>query len=140
MAFHKTKTYNYDIQIWAMRSKYPQFKVKKKSKSEFEFIGDLQVKPEFPLYTVSITYRGSSTPLVKILSPELVSNPPHFYKQSQTLCLYHPDNYKWTKEKLVATDIVSWTAAWIYFYEVWLEKGIWYAPEATHTKTQKENE
>ena len=87
-----------------MRSKYSQFKVKKKSKSEFEFIGDLQVKPEFPLYTVSITYRGSLTPLVKVLSPELVSNPPHFYKQSQTLCLYHPDNYKWIKEKLVACE------------------------------------
>ena len=123
-----------------MRSKYSQFKVKKKSKSEFEFIGDLQVKPEFPLYTVSITYRGSLTPLVKVLSPELVSNPPHFYKQSQTLCLYHPDNYKWIKEKLVATDIVSWTAAWIYFYEVWLQKGIWYGPEALHTTTQKESE
>ena len=122
-----------------MRSKYPQFKVKKKSKSEFEFIGSLQVKPEFPVYTVSITYRGSSSPLVKVLSPELVSNPPHFYKQTQTLCLYHPDNFKWTKEKLVATDIVSWTAAWIYFYEVWLEKEIWYAPEAPHT-TQKNQE
>ncbi|MBW6484157.1 MAG: hypothetical protein K0B10_13995 [Vicingaceae bacterium] len=70
MAFHKTKAYNYDIQIWAMRNRHPQFKVKKKSKSEFEFIGDLQVKPEFPVYTVSIRYRGSSTPLVKVLSPK----------------------------------------------------------------------
>src|SRR5690554_4516026 len=98
-----------------MRSHYPQFKVKKKSSCEFEFIGDLQVKPELPVYTVSITYRGSLNPLVKVLSPKLVDDPPHYYKQSKTLCLYHPNNYKWKKNKLVATDIVSWTAAWIYF-------------------------
>jgi len=59
-----------------------------------------------------------------------VADPPHFYKESQTLCLYHPKNYHWTKEKLIAKDIVPWTAAWIYFYEIWLQKGVWYGPEA----------
>jgi hypothetical protein len=132
MIYNKTKHYNSDIQINAMKSQYPQFKSIKKDKSDIEFIGELTVKPEFPTYTVSINYRGSKSPVVKILKPELVDKPPHFYHSSKSLCLYHPDNYNWTKEKLIAKDIISWTAAWIYFYEVWLETGTWIGPEASH--------
>jgi hypothetical protein len=126
------KYYNSDIQIGAMKSRYPQFKIKKRGQYDIEFIGDLIVKPVFPTYTVSVTYRGNLRPLVKVIKPELVADPPHFYKESQSLCLYHPKNFHWTKEKLIAKDIVSWTAAWIYFYEVWLQKGVWYGPEAEH--------
>lgn len=133
MAFHRTKYLNPEIQIGAMRSRYPQFKVKKLGAGKIEFTGDLQVKPELPVYTVSITYRGDSSPIVKVLNPQLVAEPPHIYKEKRTLCLYHPSNFHWTGEKLIAKEIVSWTAAWIYFYEVWLQKGIWYGPEAEHT-------
>lgn len=115
-----------------MKSRYPQFKTKKRGQYDIEFIGDLVVKPVFPVYTVSINYRGDLRPLVKIIKPELVKDPPHFYKESRSLCLYHPKNFHWTKEKLIAKDIVSWTAAWIYFYEVWQQKGVWYGPEAEH--------
>ncbi len=115
-----------------MKSRYPQFKAKKRGQYDIEFIGELTVKPVFLVYTVSITYRGDLRPLVKVISPNLVEDPPHFYKESQSLCLYHPKNYNWAKEKLIAKDIVSWTAAWIYFYEVWLQKGVWYGPEAEH--------
>ena len=141
MIFHKFKYYNPDVQIGAMKNRYPQFKAKKRGDNVIEFIGDLLVKPVFPLYTVSITYRGDLRPLVKILKPEIVPDPPHFYKESRSLCLYHPANYNWTKEKLIAKDIVSWTAAWIYFYEKWLQTDIWYGPEAAHDEnfTKSEN-
>lgn len=121
-----------------MKSRYPQFKAKRKEEFEIEFTGDLHVKPELPVYSVSITYKGSNDPHVKIISPALVVKPPHFYQNTGTLCLYSSDNFHWTKEKLVAKNIVSWTAAWIYFYEVWLQTGTWYGPEASHTisKTQ----
>ena len=132
MMFQKNKYYNSEVQIGAMKSRYPQFKVKRREQYDLEFIGDLIVKPVFPIYTVSINYRGDFRPLVSIRSPELVVNPPHFYKESETLCLYHPKNFRWTKEKLRAKYIVSWAAAWIYFYEVWLQKGLWYGPEAEH--------
>lgn len=117
-----------------MKSYYPQFKVKKRGQYDIEFIGDLIVKPIFPTYTISITYLGNLRPLVKVLKPELVADPPHIYEESRSLCLYHPKNYNWTKEKLIAKNIVSWTAAWIYFYEVWLQTGIWYGPEAAHNE------
>jgi hypothetical protein len=124
--------YNTDIQVCAMRHLFPQFRAIKYGQYWIEFVGTLQVKPSFPVYTVSITYLGDFRPIVKIIRPELVEKPPHFYKKSQSLCLYHPKNYRWAKEKLIAKDIVSWTAAWIYFYEVWLDKKKWYGPEAAH--------
>lgn len=130
MMYQKTKPYNPLIQIAAMRSRYPQFKAKRMSGLEIEFIGVLQPLPELPVYTVSITYRGNSDPKVKIISPHLVENPPHFYRNTGTLCLYSSENFKWSREKLVADNIISWTASWIYFYEVWLQTGNWYGPEA----------
>lgn len=85
--FTGKKSYNSDIQIWAMRHRYPQFKAVKKDANDIEFIGDLVVRPRFPIYTISIHYRGNLRPVVKILKPDLVENPPHFYKESGSLCL-----------------------------------------------------
>lgn len=136
---NKKKHYNPDIQIQAMKSYYPQFKATKKGK-EIEFVGELTVKPEFPIYTVSITYRGDLKPLVRIIKPELVEKPVHFYQDSKSLCLYHPKDYNWSGGKLIAKDIVSWTAGWIYFYEVWLETGKWLGPEVEHIKKDKKDE
>ncbi|WP_294322708.1 hypothetical protein [uncultured Chryseobacterium sp.] len=113
-----------------MKQKYPQFKHKQEGNT-ITFEGTLQVKPEFPVYTISIIYRGSLSPIVKVLNPQLVENPPHVYKsEDNKLCLYHPKNFKWTKEKFIAKEILEWTAGWLYFYEVWLETGVWYGPEA----------
>jgi hypothetical protein len=116
-----------------MKSRHPQFKFKKRGQFNIEFTGDILVKPLFPIYTISIVYRGDLIPMVRVIKPELIEEPPHFYHENETLCLYHPKNYRWTKERLIAKDIVSWAAAWIYFYEVWLQKGVWYGPEAEHS-------
>lgn len=137
MYFNKKK-YNTDLQILAMKQKYPQFKYKKEG-DLITFIGDLQVKPEFPIYTVSIQYRGASQPIVKVLNPQLVERPPHVYPENK-LCLYHPKNFAWKKEKLIAKEIVEWTATWIYFYEVWLETGKWLGPEAPHNTEKQDYE
>jgi hypothetical protein len=130
--YQKSRYCNPEIQVLAMRSNYPQFNVKRKVRGELEFIGDLIVKPELPIYTISITYRGKLRPIVVVLTPPLVDNPPHVYPGKKDLCLFHPHNYNWTADKLIARNIVPWTAAWIYFYEVWLQTGIWYGPEADH--------
>lgn len=113
-----------------MKKLYPQFKATKRGQLDIEFVGNLIVLPVFPAYTVSINYRGDLRPLVRILKPTLVEFPPHFYQESKSLCLYLASNYHWTKEKLIAKNIVSWTAAWIFFYEKWLQTGKWFGPEA----------
>jgi hypothetical protein len=134
MKFQKTKKSDHtSMQIFAMKTRYPNFTAKiNRSKNEIEFIGDLPIKPELPIYTVSIIYRGDLRPIVRIKNPVLVDNPPHFYHDNKSLCLYHPIDYKWGKDKLIAIDIVPWVASWIYFYEVWLEHDEWLGPEAEH--------
>jgi hypothetical protein len=140
VAFQKTKVYNSDVQIWAMKHRYPQFRSKKRGKHDIEFTGTLQVKPELPSYTVSIQYRGNKNPLVKVITPTLVENAPHIYPLEKNLCLYHPLYFSWKKEKLIANEIMDWTAAWIYFYEVWLQTDIWYGPEAPHDIPKTNND
>lgn len=119
-------------QIAAMRARFPQFRVKHRDDFDIEFIGDLEVKKGFPIYSVSILYRGDYSPIVKILNPKLVDEAPHFYKNTQSICLFKPANYHWSHSKLIAFVIVPWVAGWIYFYEIWLRKKKWYGPEANH--------
>jgi len=130
--FQKKESYNPFVQIDAMKVRFPQFTAKRQGFADIIFTGDLLVRAGFPVYTVWIHYQGDLRPIVKILKPALVENPPHFFKSSNSLCLYKSTNYTWSKRKLIATDILPWTAAWIFFYEVWLQTGIWYGPEAAH--------
>lgn len=120
-----------------MKSKYPQFHSTVNGAC-VTFIGELIIKPELPVYTISIEYRGAKRPLVHVLSPSLVKNVIHTYSD-KSLCLYHPDNYKWYTGRLVAKEIMQWTIAWIYFYEYWLQSGVWIGPEVPHS-TIKANE
>lgn len=114
-----------------MRSLYPQFKPSYVD-GNLVFQGNLIVKPEWPPYKVRIVYRGKKEPRV-YLDP-LPKRNKHLYKEG-CLCLYHPENYRWSADKLIAKDIVPWTAAWIYFYEYWLQTGEWICPEVPHANT-----
>lgn len=119
------------IQIQAMKSKYPQFKSKIVGNNTVIFTGDMTIKPEMPKYRVSITYNGNSRAKVKVITPQIDDNAPHTFSDG-SLCLYHNDNYHWNAKKLIASDIIQWTVAWIYFYEVWKDCGVWLGPEAEH--------
>ncbi len=129
---NKSKFYNSDVQVRVMKKYYPQFRAIKRHHNDIEFIGDLRVKSTFPIYTISVRYLGNRSPVVKIINPVLVEDTLHYYKAAKCLCLYHPRDFKWHKERLIAREIMQWTAAWIYFYQVWLEKGKWFGPEAKH--------
>ena len=130
--YNKRKQANHPlVQIGAMKSKFPQFQNKRKGNS-IVFTGDLLVTPELPIYNVSVEYRGNLRPVVKVNFPALVENPPHFYKEDKSLCLYHNDNFKWNTNKLIAKEIMHWTISWIYFYEYWKQTGEWIAPEVPH--------
>jgi len=131
-AYQKAKHYPALIQVNAMRAKYPQFKEKHDKNDDIVFTGELQVKPELPVYTVKIIYRGDRNPQIYILNPVPVQGAPHIYPDTESLCLYHPKNFKWHGSKLIADDIMRWTAGWIYFYEYWLQSGKWIGPEEPH--------
>ena len=136
--YNKKKQANPLKQIEAMKSRFPQFQSKKKD-DNIVFIGDLFVKPELPIYRVSVEYKGNLRPTVKVVSPALVEDPPHTFDDN-SLCLYHSKNFKWNANKLIAKEIMQWTIAWIYFYEYWLQTGEWIAPEVPHNNTEKKDE
>ncbi|PKP32397.1 MAG: hypothetical protein CVT99_05085 [Bacteroidetes bacterium HGW-Bacteroidetes-16] len=140
MKFFNKQKPNVSAQIGAMKSKYPQFRAKHITNDSVIFVGDLMIKPELPIYSVSVEYRGKLSPKVRVITPKLVDKPPHYYKNTDSLCLYHTDDFKWNCQKLVAKEIMSWTIAWIYFYEAWKQTDIWYGPESHHyTNTIKED-
>lgn len=122
-------------QIQAMKSLFPSFHSYYKS-GNLIFKGDLFIKKEIPVYNVSIVYRREKNPKVYINSPELKVNTPHRYREGN-ICLYHPLNFRRNGRQLVAKQIMGWTIAWIYFYEVWLETGVWYGPEVPHDEEKK---
>lgn len=125
------------VQIEAMKSRFPSFHCFRKS-GNIIFKGDLLIKRELPIYNVSIVYRRAKNPKVFINSPQLKFNAPHRYKEGN-ICLYHPSNFRWNGRQLIAKQIMDWTIAWIYFYEVWLETGVWYGPEVPHGEEKHDN-
>lgn len=130
----RRKPYRVSAQIVAMRRLYPQFKVQASlSDPRFlTFIGQVQAHETLPVYTLKISYRHNQPPLVQVLAPELVAAPPHFYADTQSLCLYHPRDFVWQREVSLATEIVPRAVGWVYFYEKWLQSGEWFGDEASH--------
>ena len=108
-AYQKAKYYPPLIQVNAMRAKYPQFKAKHDKSGDIVFVGELQVKPELPIYNVKIIYRGDLNPRIYILNPVPVKDAPHIYPDTESLCLYHPKYFKWQGSKLIADEIMGWT-------------------------------
>jgi len=81
-------------------------------------------------YKFQITYAG--IPEVRILSPKLqLSSKVHVYRD-ETLCLYYPEDSRWTDRTNIHETIIPWTAEWLVLYERYLHSGIWEGPEAPH--------
>lgn len=123
--------YSGDRQIAAMRHFFPKCAYKKNGE-QIVFYVRLKVHEKIPEYKVKIIYQGNIPPKVYVVYPEIIENAKHTYSD-KSLCLYHYSNFKWTSSKLVANEIMRWTAAWIYFYEYWLQTGKWIAKEVPHT-------
>lgn len=93
--------------------------------------GTLQPSDAPPLYTVKILYNNPRPPRVWVVEPPLHDNAPHRYEDG-SLCLYKPLEWSWSADIYIAKTVVPWTAIWLSFYELWLEHGVWYGPEAPH--------
>ena len=115
----------------AMRQLFPDFTFDWK-KGTSTWRGWLQPRPDEQKYRVCITYRNGDKPRVKIIRPELAPKTPHLYA-GEYLCLYYPADRTWHSGLYVATTIVPMTAEWLLFYELWLQTGTWWGPEAPHS-------
>lgn len=129
--WHGPKRRDSGLQVLAMRKAYPQF-TSHGGEGEYRFRGPLQPQEEGEAYSVDIYYQAGQSPTVFVRKPELEDDPPHTYKDN-SLCLYHPSVFRWHEGRLIARYIVPWTKAWLYFYEQWLDLGVWYGPEVPHS-------
>jgi hypothetical protein len=115
-------------QAIAIRSTYPGFQIVR-THPALQVEGYLQPRALSPSYRVSILLRQPRVPEVRVLSPELQSNAPHRYKDG-SLCLYWPVEWKWRDDQNVAKTLLPWAALWLYFYELWLDTGLWMGPSS----------
>lgn len=123
------KALNLGFQDWHIRNKFPSFKLIQEESYTY-WIGYLQPTNRSPRYQVRIEY-DPYVPKVFILEPELLAFAPHRYPD-QSLCLYHPNDKSFDGRAKIADTIIPWTSEWLYFYEAWLEDGIWWGKEAPH--------
>jgi len=118
------------MQNMLMRQRFPSFVFDWKQGTG-RWKGTLQPREISPMYEVLIEYKLSFIPEVWIISPALRSDAPHRYSD-HSLCLYWPDEWKWSPDKVISTTIVPWAATWLYFYESLLDTGEWLAQGARY--------
>lgn len=121
------------IQQLHMMNSFPGFKYIKSSSKSGYWIGELKPKAENGnAYTVKIVYEKGFSPDVFVISPKLLRYSPHRYPDG-SLCLYYPKDKSYDcKQSIISDTIVPWTVEWLYFYEKWLDTGVWWGKEAPH--------
>lgn len=111
--------------------KFEGFKFTRTGQNKGYWIGRLQPTPESEIYTIKIVYNNHSLPDVFVLNPNLLDSAPHTYPD-KSLCLYYPRDKSYNFDSFIAETIIPWTAEWLYFYEGWVNEGIWWGDEAPH--------
>lgn len=119
---------NLAIQDLNIRGKFPDF-ICNFNSGEAIWHGLLQPRFTSPKYMIEIRYKLKQTPKVWVLSPPLVPDAVHLYKE-KNLCLYWPKEWSWQPNQLIAKTIIPWTASWLFFYELWLDTGEWFGPSS----------
>lgn len=115
-------------QLALLRLHWPTFACRVRG-GELQCRGELSPDPICATYEISLTYRVSDAPEVRVIKPQLrrraIEEPiPHMYEQER-LCLYLPGVHEWTPSQPLASTIVPWSSLWLFFYEVWLATGEW---------------
>ena len=129
--FNRQPRLSMAVQDGHIRAAWPTF-TRRGNEHASEWKGCLQPTPVAGRYAVAVEYRMGYIPKAKVVSPELVDNAPHIYSK-QKLCLYHPADWNWHGNRILAYTIFPWVANWLFFYDLWLDTGEWLGPEAPHS-------
>ncbi|GIN23390.1 hypothetical protein [Siminovitchia fordii] len=124
------KSLNLGMQNMHIQQKYSIFSLRREGKN-WVWLGFLKPTDKSIRYKVKIVYHPYQ-PKVFVLEPEVLDFAPHRYGD-KSLCLYFPNDKSFDGQKLISDTIIPWTSEWLYFYEVWLEEGVWWGPEAPHS-------
>jgi hypothetical protein len=127
----KPKKVTLDLQIYYINHNFPSFKFYRDYNGTY-WIGKLKPTSNSCIYTVKIIYKHRRPPKVFIIKPDILKSSPHIYSDG-SLCLYYPFDKDYNNKLSIISDtIIPWTAEWLYYYEKWLDSGIWWGPEAPH--------
>ena len=95
--------------------------------------GLLQVRPGGQVYVIDIIAGDRSGAVIEVWCREPIlvptketGRPPHTFERG-SLCV---NDRAATPYEFIADTTVPWIYSWFYFYERWLETGIWYGPQA----------
>ena len=119
------------MQRAAMRSRYPALTASRE-RGAAVFSGALEPWGGGAAYDVAVRVFDWADPEVRVVRPAIRPGAPHVYDDDGLLCLYHPRRRPWRLDDLAALTVVPWAQLWLYFYEAWLETGVWWGPEAPH--------
>ena len=120
-----------------LRSLFPQGVIRCMA-DRISWEGMLKPTPDSRTYHVRMDYTLGNSPHVRILSPDLhhlagSRKLPHTYKQAEKrICLYYPDGRLWRPQMSLAVTVMTWTLAWLVFFELWLMTDIWYGRGKGH--------
>ena len=118
-------------QIFPMRRDFPQFRFTWTHCGGLVWRGDFQPTPESLRYPVRIVHNPGAYPMVFVPGYDLDGECGHLY-DDESLCLYWPKEWWWTPGESLPATIVTWTAYWLYFYELWETTGHWLGPSSPH--------
>lgn len=125
----KAKEVTLGLQLFSFKQSFLNFEF---CKNEYEYYWIGKLTPCSNTYTVKIIYKHTKSPKVFVIKPDIFKSSPHIYKD-KSLCLYYPlDKDYINKFSIISDTIIPWTVEWLYYYEIWLESGIWWGPEAPH--------
>lgn len=136
--FIKQKNIALDLQIYHISKSFPSFEFYRNNGEEY-WLGQLTPTENSKTYTVKINYLYKKASRVYVIEPHILKHSPHIYPD-KSLCLYYPKDFSFDKRiSLIANTIIPWTAEWLYFYEIWIETGVWWGSEAPHPVSNLEN-
>jgi hypothetical protein len=125
------------VHYMGLKSLFPQGVIQRTA-SQISWEGFLQPTPDSRTYRVRLNYKLGNWPNVKVLSPDLhvlagSRKLPHMYDQKeQRICLFDPVGNYWRPQMSVAVTMMSWTLAWLSFFELWLLTDVWYGRGRGH--------
>lgn len=89
-------------------------------------------------YEYKVKFTPDQSPKVYVVEPRITYNEEiHLYKEDNSLCLYYPKDFSYTKRSYLFNTIIPWTHEWFVFYELYHITGKWHHPYVEHNKIKR---
>lgn len=99
--------------------------------------GTIQPSEHCDKYYLTVTLKQGGVPKVRITKPRIQPSPKIHMFEDGSLCLYDFRDESWTEKANIHETIIPWTAEWLVYYELFIDTGVWFGPEAPHGDKKK---